>query len=153
MLILRRLQLGLIVGAVLALALPVRAADVDKYLPEDTEVVVVVNAKQLLDAPLVKKHLLEHVRAHLQSNSELVNPLSSLGFDPFNDLTSITAALPMLSNDAKALIITHGQFDKAKFETKAEAVAKEKSDLLKIHKEGDRKVYEIKHEGAEKPSF
>ncbi len=153
MLILRRLQLGLLVGAVLALALPVRAADVDQYLPEDTEVVLVVNAKQLLDSPLVKKHFLEQMRELIKTNAEVANILSSVGFDPFKDLTSITGAMTMIGNDAKGLLITHGQFDKAKFEAKAEEVAKDKSDVLKIYKEGDRKVYEIKHEGPEKPHF
>jgi hypothetical protein len=153
MLILRRLQLGLLAGVVLALALPVRAADVDQYLPEDTEVVLVVNAKQLLDSPLVKKHFLEQMRELVKTNAEVANILSSVGFDPFKDLTSVTGAMTMIGNDAKGLLITHGQFDKAKFEAKAEEVAKDKSDVLKIYKEGGRKVYEIKHDGPEKPHF
>lgn len=148
---LRRLQMAWIVGAVVALASPVRAAEVDKYLPENTEVVAVVNAKQILDAPLIKKHFLEQLREHLKGSSELMTVLDSLGFDPFKDLTSITVALPALSSDAKPVIITHGNFDKAKFEAKGEEVAKEKSDILKIHKEGNRKIYEVKHEGP--PNF
>ncbi len=150
---LRRLPMGLIVGAVLVLALPVRAADVDKYLPDDTEVVAVINAKQILDAPLVKKHFLEQLRTHLKGSNELMNLLESLGFDPFKDLTSMTVAMSVISADVKPVVITHGQFDKAKFETKAEELAKEKSDVVKIHKEGARKVYEIKHEGPDKPVF
>jgi hypothetical protein len=152
MLTLRRLQMGVIASAVLMLALPVRAAEVDQYLPEDTQVVLVVNAKQLLDSPLVKKHFLEQLRG-LISGDEVAKLLDSLGFDPFKDLTSITGAMSLIGNDAKGLLIAHGQFDKAKFEAKAEEVAKDKGDTLKIHKEGDRKVYEVKHDGAEKPHF
>src|SRR5207244_7442270 len=40
-----------------------------------------------------------------------------------------------------------GQFGKGQFEAKAEEEAKEKSAVLQIYTEGDRKVYEIKHEG------
>jgi hypothetical protein len=146
MLTLRRLQMGLIAGAVLALAMPVRAADVDKYLPDDTEVVVVLNAKQLLDAPLVKKHFLEHIRALIKSSDEAAKILESVGFDPFKDLTSITGAMSTLGSEAKGLIITHGEFDRAKFEAKADEMAKDKSDTFKAHKEGNHKVYEVKGE-------
>jgi hypothetical protein len=153
MLNLRRLQMELTAVAVLALALPVRAAEVDKYLPQDAEVVLVVNAKQLLESPLVTKHFLEHVRGLIKSNEEATKILESLGFDPLKDLTSLTAAMSMLGSDAKGLIIMHGRFDRAKFETKAEDVAKEKGDVLRIHKEGNQKVYEVKVEGQEKPAF
>lgn len=151
--ILRRVQTELIAGALFALALPLPAAEVDRYLPDDTEVVVVINAKQLLDSPLVKKHFLEHIRGAVKSNEDATKILEALGFDPLKDLTSITAALSMIGNDAKGLVIAHGTFDKAKVEAKAEDVAKDKGDVLKIHKEGDRKVYEVKIEGGEKPVF
>ena len=62
MLRLRRFPSALVAGVVLAMALPVGAADVDKYLPDDTEIVVVVNAKQILDSRVVKKHLLKDLR-------------------------------------------------------------------------------------------
>jgi hypothetical protein len=150
---LRRLQVGLLAGAVLVLAVPARAAEVDPYLPGDTEVVFVVNAKQLLDSSLVKKHFLQEMQAMIKSNAEVTNILNSLGFDPFKDLTSLTAAMSMVGNDAKGLLITHGNFDKAKFEAKAEEVAKDKSDILKVVREGDRKVYEIKHDPGEKPHY
>src|SRR5262249_18307311 len=78
----------------------------------------------------------------------------SVGFDPLKDLSSITLALSVIGNDAKFLIVAHGQFDRAKFEAKAEEVAKNMGDVLKVHKEGDRKIYEVKTEnGADKPAF
>jgi hypothetical protein len=150
---LRRLRMELIAAALFALALPLCAAEVEKYLPEDTEVILVVNAKQLLDSPLVKKHFLEHIRGHLKSNDEVTKILESLGFDPLKDVTRITVALSMVGSEAKGLIIAHGRFDKAKFEAKAEEVAKDKSDSLKIHKDGEHKFYEVKVDGGEKPLF
>jgi hypothetical protein len=116
--------------------------------------VLVVNAKQILDSPLLKKHFLEHIRAALKSNDEAASVLQALGFDPLKDLSSITCALSVIGNDAKFLIVAHGNFDRAKFEGKAEEVAKNMGDVLKVHKEGDRKIYEVKVEnGAEKPYF
>jgi hypothetical protein len=150
---LRRFQLGLLAGAAFTFLLPIRAAEVDRYLPEDTEAVLVVNAKQLLDSPLVQKHFLEQMRELIKSNAQCEGILKSLGFDPFKDLTSMTGAISMMGSDAKGLLITHGQFDKAKFEAKADEVAKDKGDILKISKEGDRKIYEVKHDAAEKPHF
>src|SRR5437879_12168888 len=99
----RRLQLGLLVGAALVLVLPIRAAEVDQYLPEDAEVVLVVNAKQLLDSPLVKKHFLEQMRDLMKTNTEVANILSALGFDPYKELTSLTEAMTMIVNAPKGL--------------------------------------------------
>jgi hypothetical protein len=153
MLSLRRFSIALIAGAVLALALPVHAADVDKFLPEDTEIVVVVNAKQLLDSPIFKKHFIAQIREQIESNDEITEILDDLDFDPFKDLTSITAALTMIGSDAKGLIIAHGKFDKAKFEEKAEEVAKDRPNVITINKEGDRSIYEVNVDGGGKPLF
>ena len=46
--------LGLGLAAAL-LASPVRAADIDRYLPADTEVVSIVNVRQILSSALVKQ--------------------------------------------------------------------------------------------------
>ncbi len=153
MLSLRRFPIALIAGAVLALALPVRAAEVDKYLPEDTEIVAVVNVSQLFDSPVVKKHILKHIREFIENSDEITGILDDLDFDPFEDLTSITAALTMVGSEAKGLIIAHGDFDKAKFEDKAEEVAKEMGDVFRIHKKGERTIYEVTVEGGGKPLF
>src|SRR5438034_457111 len=110
MITLRRLARGWIAGVVVALALPLQAAEVDKYLPDDTEVVMVVNARQLLDAPFVKKHALEQLRAVVKG-AEAAKILDSLGFDPFKDLATITGAASTLGGQAKMVMIAHGQFD------------------------------------------
>jgi hypothetical protein len=150
---LRRFPILLTAGAVLALALPVRAAEVDKYLPEDTEIVVVLNAKQLLDSPVVKNHFVKQIREVINSNDQVTEILDDLEFDPFSDLKSITIAMTMIGSDAKGLIISHGNFDKAKFEDKAEEIADEMGDVLKVHKEGNYTIYEVTVAGGGKPVF
>jgi hypothetical protein len=153
MLSLRRFPIELIAGAVFAVALPVRAAEVDKYLPQDTEIVVVVNAKLIFDSPVVQKHLLTPVREFIKNNEKITEILNELEFDPFNDLTSITAALTMIGSEAKGLIIAHGNFDKENFEDKAEEVAKEMANIIRIHKAGEHTIFEINVEGGGKPLF
>ena len=121
---LRRLQIGLIATTMLVLTLPARAAEVDKYLPEDTQIVLVVNTQQLLDAPLVKKHFLQALRELIKASDDVAKDLESLGFDPLKDLTSITGAISSTGNEAKGLVILHGRFDKAKFKAKGEEAAR-----------------------------
>jgi ribosome-binding factor A len=146
-----RLKVFVLAGALVALAVPVRAADVDKYLPNDTEIVLVVNVKQFTEAPLVKKHGLSQFREHLKSNEQVAKILEAFGFDPLKDLTSVTIAINGISQNSKGLLIAHGQFDVAKIEAKSEELAKEKSDILKIHKEGTTKLYEVTAPQNDKP--
>src|SRR5207302_6181163 len=105
-------------------------AEVDKYLPEDTEIVVVINAEQLFDAPVVRKHALKPLRELIQKSEAITDILDDLDFDPFQDLTSITVAVTMLGSEAKGLIILHGDFDETLFAEKAEEVAKEMGDVF-----------------------
>ena len=73
------------------LAGPARAAEVDPYLPDDTEVLVTVNVRQVLDSPLVKKSTLEKLREALKDIDMAEDVLKDLGFDPFKDLDRVTA--------------------------------------------------------------
>jgi len=140
-------------GVLLFLAWPARAAEVDKYLPDDTGIVGTVNIKQILDSPLVKKHGLEKLKDLLKEQNEVTSILESLGFDPFKDLTSVTTVFPSIEMEPKPYIIVHGQFDVAKFESKATEVADKMGDVLKIHKEGNHKIYEVNPPDAPKPVF
>ena len=40
----------------LAVTIPVRAADTDKYLPDRTQGVITLHVKQVLQSPLLKEH-------------------------------------------------------------------------------------------------
>lgn len=121
-----------------------RTAEVDPYLPEDTESVLNINVRQLLDSELFKKHLLELAQEALRGEDQVQDILKELGFDPFKDLDRIVVASPTSTEKDRGLIILHGRFDAAKFKAKAEQVAKDNSDHLKIHKiqiEGDKQLY------------
>lgn len=144
MLTLRRLHACLFAGALLALAVPARAAEADPYLPDDTEAVLAVNVRQILDSPLVKKFALEKIKEALKESDEVQKVLEELGFDPLKDLENITNA--MGSDPEMPLLIVHGRFNLAKFHARGEEAAKDNGDVLKIHKVGDgdkQIVYEV----------
>ncbi len=132
---------GLLVAVCVCFTSPVRAADVDPFLPNDAEVVAHVNIRQLLDSPLVKQFALEHMKAALKSNSEVQTVFQQLGFDPFADLSSFTVAGPAGDDPNRGVAIVHGNFNQAKFEARAdEAIA---AGGLKSSRAGDYTVYEV----------
>jgi hypothetical protein len=149
----RKASLGALALAALVLAAPARAAEVDKLLPNDTETVLHVNVKQILTSPLGKNIPVKKLRDALQNEGEAGKILTDLGFDPFRDLDSITVASSSGSEPDKGLLLVHGKFDPAKVKAKAEEVAKDMGDLLKIHKvpngpAGGTPLYEVNAPGA-----
>ncbi len=132
-----------------------RAAELDPYLPEDTESVLNINVRQFLDSELVKKNLLELAQEALRGNDQVQDVLNDLGFDPFKDLDRIVIARPVSTEKDRGLVIVHGRFDVAKFKAKAEQVAKDESEYLKIHKVlgGKQLLYEVNHPDLDDPLF
>src|SRR5262245_23273510 len=87
----------LFAGCLLSLAAapavrPAGAAEVEKYLPEDAEVVATVNIKQLLESELVKKHALEMIKDAIKNNTGAQKQLSDLGLNPLTDFERVTLA-------------------------------------------------------------
>jgi hypothetical protein len=111
-----------------------RAADLDRYLPEDTETLLNLNVRQILDSPLIKKHALEAAQEALRGNDQIQNILKDLGFDPFKDLDRIQVAAPGGADKDRGLVIVRGRFDLDKFKAKAEGTATNNGENLKVHK-------------------
>lgn len=136
------LRTGLLAAVCLAWLAPARAAEVDKYLPNDTEILVTINVRQILDSPLVKKYALEHLKTAIKGSGETEQVLEALGLDPTKDVNSIALAGPGGDEPDKGLFIVHGKFDTAKFAAKAKEAA-DQGNHLKITKAGDYNVYEV----------
>jgi hypothetical protein len=146
-------SLALVLGVALATT-PARAAEIDKYLPDDTEAVVTINVKQIIDSPLFKKYALDVVQQGLKDNDEVSSILKDLGFDPLKDADTIMVAGPSGDETDKGLIIMHGRIDVAKFKTKAEEAAKANGEHLKIHKrENGPAIYEVTHDNLPSSMF
>jgi hypothetical protein len=144
----RHLFTGLLTALLLGSASAGPAAEIDKYLPEDTETILTVNVRQILDSPLIKKHALAAARDALKNLDEVQDVLKDLGFDPFKDLDRVIMAGPGGTEKDRGLLIVHGTFDLEKFKAKGEEANNNNGDILKIHKVPDGRggqhlVYEV----------
>jgi hypothetical protein len=149
----RRSQVFLAALALSICALPARAADVNKFLPDDAEIIMVLNVQQVLSSPLIQKNALPHIKQMVQSDEKVKKFIDGLGFDPLKDLTRVTVCGSAISPDAKNAVIVEGNFDVAKFEAKALELTKEKADTLKAIVEGGHKLLEIKNPNEDKPAY
>jgi hypothetical protein len=146
---------GLMLALVVILpATPARAGEVDKYLPDDTEVVVTVHTKQIVESPVFKKLGLEQAKQAIKDMGDVNEVLKDLGFDPFTDLDRLVVATPGGDDGDKILMIAHGHFDLDKFKAKGNDAAKTNGDILKIHKrEKGPVIYEVKPPDQDNPIF
>jgi len=144
--------LGLTLVA-LCVALPARAAEPDPLVSEDAELVAVFHVRQLLDSPVVKKYGLEQMKTALEHNQQAQKALNAAGLDPFKDID--TLLITKGHSDEKVLMVAHGNFDLDKIQSAATSFAEKKPAELKISKEGDITVYEMRGEGKakEKPGY
>lgn len=129
-----------------------RGADVEKYLPDDTQAVVTINFRQILESELIKKYALKELEKGLQSR-EVQQVVGMLGLDPLKDITSATIAAPAEPNDKRFIVIVRGSFDLAKVHDTADKVVKDKPDSLTIHKQDNLRLYEGKDEKSGQPFF
>ncbi len=139
-------------------ATPARAGLLGPYLPDDSEVVLTVNVRQILDSPLVKKYGLQKARDALKDFDQVEAVLKDLGFDPFKDLERVTVASPGGTEKDRGLLIVHGSFNLDKFKSKGEEAARDYPDYLKIHKVpagagATHVVYEVTPPDADTPIF
>jgi hypothetical protein len=152
MLISTRSRIWLLTIVMPVLATPVKAAEVNKYLPDSTDVVAVLNVKQILGSPLMQKGGLDQLKEFVTGTVEDIKHLESVGIDPFKDVAKVTLGMTISKDGLKVFLIAEGTFNS--FEQKAAELAKEKPGLLKVLKEGSHKIYEFKsEEGEEKPDF
>jgi hypothetical protein len=132
-------------------AAPLHAAELDKFLPDDTKVIASVNVRQIIDSPLAKKYeLAKELEKSLQNNAEASDVLKSLGLDPLKDVNRITLALPGKKDQKRALICIHGSFDLAKIHETAEKHTKDHPEHLSMSKVGSHRLYEVKDKKEEK---
>lgn len=111
-------------------------------LPADTQALIRLNFRAMIDSPLAKKMGIEKASEIIKSvpGGEI---LTEMGFDPLKDIDSITVAAPGGGDMEKGLIIVAGKFKADKLVAKAIEEAKNNKDKVKIHKAGDKTIFEI----------
>ena len=128
------------IGAALAVAFaftPVaRAAEPDKLLPEDSEFVLSLNMKQVVESDIIKKYALEQLKQAMQG-ADAKKFLTDLGLDPLKDVERVVAGGAGKDQmDAHGLVIIHGKFDAEKLFKAAEAQTKKDPDHFTLVKDG-----------------
>lgn len=143
---------SLLCVAVVALAaVPVNAAELDKFLPDDTQVIASINVRQILDSALAKKYeVAKEFEKALAGNEEATKVLKGLGLDPLKDVSRITFTHPGKEDAKEFFMAIQGSFDLAKFHDAADKFAKDNPDKLTITKQGTLRLYEMKDKKDDK---
>ena len=145
------LRLAAVALAALALAAPARAVEPDRYVSANSDVVAVINIRQILESPLLKKDDLEKLKGHLKSKPEVQAALEAVGLDPFKDVDSVLIAGSLPTGpgaEPKGVAVVRGRFDLDKVKTAAKDFAEKNPDQLKITDDGGRPVYQIQDKNS-----
>lgn len=134
------LAMALVVAAVG----PSRAADFDKFLPKETDLVISVNIRQAFDSPLVKKYAMDAITASVKGNKEAQQAFQALGIDPLKDVDRVLIAAGLEDmNNPKVIILTEGRFDPKKIADLMEKLAKDDAKKFSVEKISGTTVYKI----------
>ena len=124
-----------------------RAADA-RYFPDDTELVLILNVRQVLNSELVRRE--KAAREHLTSllnqfagEHPALRCLKEAGADFPRDLSSITFAAPRGKGLAAGLLILEGDFGAERLGAALAGVARASPEALKIDRAGRATLYEI----------
>lgn len=134
----------LVYGAALlaAATAPVRAAEVDPLLPAETEGVVFVNVRQILDSDLIKKYALGQIKQALEGN-DAQKALKEIGLDPLKDVDRVSMGVWGKQEDMNGVFVIRGKFDPAKLFEAADKASKAKGDQISIVTEGKYKLVKV----------
>lgn len=147
----RRLLAGAVLAA--AVAAPLRAAEVDPVLPAETESVVYVNVRQILDSELVKKYARAQIEQFLKGQ-EAQQTLKKLGLDPLKDINQVTAgSWGKGPDDMQVVFDVRGKFDPEKLFKAAQEEAKTKGDEIAIVEEGKYKLIKLTQKNEKRPFY
>jgi hypothetical protein len=145
-----RLRGGLLAVALLLAASAAQAAPapdqpavkIDKYLPDDTGGVFVVDVKQILASKAFTKDLRKQVEELLKLD-QVQMVLKDTGFDPLKDIDRIVLAItPGAEGVSGPFLLVEGRFDAAKLTAKAADLSKQ-FPVIKEIEVGKTKAYEL----------
>jgi hypothetical protein len=136
-----------------------RAADVDPLLPKETEQVVYMNFKQMLDSDIIKKYAMGQIKQAMQGE-DVKGILDSLGLDPLKDLDKATLGLWGSGDETNMVGVVKGKFNYDKLFAAAKEQADKNKDKVEIvtdkagDKDGEKEVTLVKMtQDSGKPVF
>jgi hypothetical protein len=118
------------------------------YLPPDTQIVVTVNIRQILNSELAKAHpeVIGKLKVHLEdalSDEEVSKYLKAAGFCFFEDLTCVTFAHPGGHEPDAGLLILEGRFSPKKVYAAAADAAEKRARVVSIKTTGKHRIIEV----------
>jgi len=132
---------------------PARSADVDPLWPADSQQVMKLNIRQILESDIIKKYALAQIKQAMEGK-DAQKMMKDLGLDPLKDIDTLSGGL--WGDDPKdmhGLVILRGKFDPAKlFEAIDKAIQKD-GDKISIVKEGDTKLVKIVADNIPEPLY
>jgi hypothetical protein len=139
---------SLALAAVLLLSLVVtsytRAADLETYLPKDTDLVLSLNVRQVLESPVVKNNAIDLIRTTLNSNREVEASIKALGLDPLVDFNRVSIGINLENfNNPRATAILDGKFDSVKISRLMDELIKKDPKQFGAEKSGGKVIYRI----------
>lgn len=144
------------IGALALLVLsvgPLRAAEIDKLLPANSEGAIFINIRQIVESDLVKKYALEQIKQAL-AGADAQRVLETFGLDPLKDLDRIIiGGSGDDPSNSQFLVIIRGRFDPDKLFAGAQQAAKREPDRISIVKDGNSQLVKIEAENMPNPIY
>mgnify|MGYP001017857132 CR=1 FL=1 len=126
--------LGLALAA--AVTTNTSAAEPDRLLPAETDVVMSMNVRQLVDSDIVKQYALGMLKQALDGN-DAQKLLKELGLDPLKDIERIVVgASGKDETDLRTLLVVRGKFNPEQLYKAAEAQTRRDADHFTLVKDG-----------------
>ncbi len=120
-----------------------RAAEVDNLLPQETEFVIQINVKQLLESDIVKKYFSAKLKMEFEKK-EAQKVLTDLGLDPLKDIERVTIGMWGKDKESfKGMFIVRGTFDAKKIMDAAQSFARDTPDKFTIVKEEELELIQF----------
>jgi hypothetical protein len=120
-------------------------SETTKWVLPGSEVVLNINFRQILGSELMKKGGTDALKGILAGNEDAKRITDVTGIDPFKDLDSVTLSATVDDpKSPKVLLVVRGKFNQKKIHEAAEKFAEKEADKLKLVKEDDKQLYEIK---------
>ena len=146
----------LILAGVAAVGLTntVTAAELDAPLPKETESIIFLNVRQILDSQLIKKYAIGQIKQMLAGNDEAQKAMKDLGLDPLKDIDRVTiGSWGKTKDDAQIVGTIKGNFDPVKLFDAAKKAAAKDGDKISIISEGEVKLVKLTIENQPQPFY
>ncbi len=140
----RRLSIGLALYPMFVVTAAANAADLATFLPRETDLVLSLNVRQVLEAPAIKTRAIDLIRTTLNTSKEAQESVKALGLDPLADFHRVSIGMELENlNNPRAIIVIEGKFDPARIARLMEDLIKKDPKQFGTEKVGGKALYKL----------